>query len=439
MRPRILILHQSMGSGHKRVAHIVEAMLEETVGADIINMPANELLGSGTVKGFERWWNGAMRRDWVRFADLIGAFLFRATIVPILDALSVSATHNRLDAIAPDLIVSTADGFNKVLGSYADEKEIPFLLFTTSTSVFIDNVFPSAIHLCYYREVENGLRGLDLSLTYFRRVLTRRTSCVERLRYVAGVYWDCLLHGRDALYRNAQLKVPIGNGVRCRCVGALVEDRYHRRSDPGRVRQTIGIRNGHPTVLIACGSLGGNFVVDMVNALRAWRGGPLNLLVMCGHDARALGAVGAVAGTLGDVVVLPFPFVPNFNDFLSVSDCVIARPSAGVFNECLVSRTPYLAFDRSISSDKGTTLLVETHGLGEVCRSTGALPSILGKMLEDLERHQRNIETFLAVYPGTYEEQRDVLVGEVREALALSASKPNPQNPAVVSRAGTTP
>jgi len=410
---RILILHQNMGSGHKRVARIVEDIIHSRMEAEIVNIAANDILRSHFMNCFEPFWNWVMRRNWVAFADFWGAFMTRALAMPVLEALNTTKLYRLLDLHAPDLIVSTVDGFNKTLAVYALSNAIPLHIYTTSYSIFLDNVQPAAKHFCYFDETASAIRSFDLESAYFQRFLAPEASLGEKLRYVASFWYEVLRGRAEFLYARDGEEAARRNSCQCIKVGPLVEAKHFAKRDTRAIKRRLGITNGLPCVLIASGSLGGEFILDAVYAMFAEPEYPLNLLAMCGKDKQTLHKIQRLAGQTAAIRLFPFGYTQDFDDFLAIADCVAARPSAGVFNESLVHRKPYIAVGPSTSNDKGIFTLLRKHRVGEVCRRVRLLSLSVKRVFENKVVYAENIEAFLRDTPSDFEAMADIIVHQV--------------------------
>lgn len=415
---KILIVYEKMGMGHLRNARIVQNMLKGEEGIEVVCLAGSDMLGSSSVESIVRLWNSLIRRNWISVCDFVLNWFTRIFILPLLEVGQARPFFAKLGEINPDMIISTADGFNKGFGIYAGKKGIPFWVFLTETSVFADLVYPAATHFCYFRETVEGVQDFDLSLTNFAYTLDESSTFPRKVAYVLRCYWDYVFHLRwKSLYRCAGAVNGRNNGAACVTIGPLAEAKHFAETDVEAVKKKLGIDNGRDTVVLASGSIGGRFLMDALDTIRAGTTRPMNILVMCGGDEEMYRAIRQRSGGDAKVSVLPFGFVDNFQEFLAVADCLVARPSASTFNEAIVSRTPMIALDQVTSNDRGAVALTQAHGLGEILRSKEELPSALEKILNDKEKYARNFDRFLAEYPASYEEMTQIVVRELHQAL----------------------
>ena len=92
-----------------------------------------------------------------------------------------------------------------------------------------------------------------------------------------------------------------------------------------------------------------------------------------------------------------------------MTDCLIFRPSAGIFIESLLSKTPCVVLEPALSNDRGTLAIINRHGTGEVCHRPEELVETTYKVLDNNRWYRQNIEELLNKYPRSYEEQRECL------------------------------
>lgn len=399
---RILILYQEMGSGHKRVARLIETALRNSSDGEILCMPGNALLESRFTHAFELFWNAVMRRNWVRLADGLGAFFTRIAILPFLDATIGPELHKRLELLKPDIIVSTMDGFNKALGAYCKRAHVPFHIFITSSAVFSDNVSAAAHHLCYFKEMAETIQGFDMSAAYFSKDILESSCLGDRLAYVLGCLRDYLFHSSRGIFRNLGSTAPVTNVLRCTPVGPCTDSKFFTPKQNGDLRRQLGIDSADPCVVVVSGGLGSRAVSDAVKTVARGSLQPLNIIAVCGKDRATYERVRKCSGHDG-IQIVPTEFVDNFEEYLDLADCVAIRPSSGVFNEALVCRRPCVILPWATSNDKGIPWLVNRYGLGEVCSRLCELPQKVQNVLEHKEEHIQNIDRFLAPYPRDFE------------------------------------
>jgi UDP-N-acetylglucosamine:LPS N-acetylglucosamine transferase len=164
------------------------------------------------------------------------------------------------------------------------------------------------------------------------------------------------------------------------------------------------------------GSIGGRFLLKATKALCHQPEPGLNLAVICGNDTETLGKLRHLREGNHPHEILPFGYVDNCDEILAVSSCAVIRPSAGTFNECMISRTPVICRAHTASNDQGAVELIKRHGLGETYQDEGEIPALVRRILEHKSEYIGHINAFLSHYPADYEAIADRLVAEFERA-----------------------
>lgn len=406
MAKKILIIYENMGMGHLRMAKILEHSLGSEPGLVIVNEAGSELFGINDVKIIDRLWNFCIRKNWIRFTNIFINFILRLLFMPLDEVIETESIHKKLDIVKPDIIISTADVWNHVLGSYAAQRKIPFYVVITEISVFMDLVNPYATHLCYFRETTQAIHSFNFKTAYFSTVLHPSMSLSGKLAYIFKYYHDYLLNiFNNSIFRNINRNYPAKNQAPVKIIGPLAEQKHYTSKNPRAFRETLGLDPEIPMVLIVSGSIGGKFLFEIINNICKSYQGPLNICAMCGNDQKAFQKIKEYRSRRPGIQVNPYPYQNNLEDFIAGSDCIIARPSAGIFIESLLHRIPLLAYGKVPSNDIGTIEIINKYGTGEVCNERTQLSRVLGKMLDDKAVFQKNINRLLNLYTIDYEAQ----------------------------------
>lgn len=408
---RILIVHENAGAGHRRAARIIADALRPAPGVEIVAEAGSVLFDNGGAALIGRLWNALIRRGWFGLADRLINFGFRNWLLPVFEVLDTPKVLRHLDRLAPDIIVCTADGYAKVLGTHAHERGIPFFQVITEMSIFFDLVHPRAVHLCYFPETVAAVRSLPFDHPYFARPVTASMPWRQRLAYVHAMF-AAARRDRRAVFRDIEPPPPRRNDARVRAIGPLVDSRFHDRRDRAEARRRLGLDPARPCVLVIGGSIGGRFVTDAIRALTGADGPPLTLLAVCGHDA-------ATARWLKKQTPSPnhalqvFGHVDNMPDLLVAADAVVARPSAGVVLEALVTRTPLVLPIRTTANDQGSLSLVRRHRLGAAFADFAGLPDALARVLAEHAAMVTRMDRLLADFPA----DANLLAEQLRQIL----------------------
>ncbi len=420
MTTRVLIIYERTGGGHERMADIVEyAVRSAGPGLEVEKVAGGDLLDTSDVRHIVNLWNIGIRRNWLRTVDVLVNFILRIFYLPIFDITRHRAFHEALSTRKPTVLVSTADAYNKMLGSYAAEHRIPFVIVITDISIFPDLVNPNAVHFCYFNETAKLVRHFDAGATYFRRRIDMASSWYDRVRYVFGSYLDSFVRFRRfPVVLHPSYDVAPRNQFVCTALGPLAARPHHLTVDVVAVWRSLpDADDQQPTIVIASGSIGGEFVYNMTRAISRGFPGPGNLLVMCGRDQALAKRLGALR--LGDstITIIPLGYTERVHEILAVADCIVARPSAGMFVECLLAETPIIAITPIPSNDRGAADLIRIHHMGKVLHSSATLIPAIEDVLSGAAVYRDNIRRFLAGYRRSYDE----ITATLREAIVGGA------------------
>lgn len=421
-KKKILIVYEKMGMGHQRMANILSDMLKGD-DVEIVSLAGSDMQKTNDVYTIVKLWNFLIRKNLIKTCDFILNFFTRTFALPIVEVKQTENFLNALDKEKPDIIISTADGFNKVLGTYAAERKIPFYIFITEISTFIDLICPYATHICYFNETPEAIRSYDFDLAYFSHTINKESTWLDNLKYVLKAHNEFIIHA----HKNPIFKDPIRsleqlNNAKCEVIGPLAEKKHFTHKNVDEVKKKYSIPDDRDTVLIVSGSIGGEFLTEMVETICKYYEKPLNLLVMCGRDIKIYEKAKSMQDPSGMINIMPFGFTDRFDEFIAASDCLIARPSAGIFIESLLNKTPMVTFDRVTSNDRGTLTMIEKYSIGEICSDEDELIPALDKLLENKETYKSNIEKLLRNYYSSYEKKQ----AAIRELILEDQEKPIP-------------
>ena len=407
MSKKVLIVYENMGMGHLRMAKIVEHSLGSQPGLVIVNEAGSELFGINDVKIIDRLWNFCIRKNWIRFTDIFINFLLRLLFMPLDEVMEIESIHQKLDMIKPDIIISTADVWNHVLGSYASERKIPFYVVITEISVFMDLVNPYATHLCYFHETAQAIHGFNFKTAYFSTILHHSMSLSEKITYVLKYYQDYLLNIlHNPIFRNINRSHLSKNQARVKIIGPLAEQKHYAPQNSREFREKLGLNPDSPMVLILSGSIGGKFLTRIIDNICNTYQGPLTICAMCGNDQKIFQKIKRYRPRNSKIQVTPYPYQKNLEEFIAGSDCIIARPSAGIFIESLLHRIPMLAFGNVPSNDIGTIEIIKKYNTGEFCTEKTELNKVLAKILDNKTTYQTKIDQLMNLYTIDYEAQK---------------------------------
>lgn len=420
---KILIVYEKMGMGHQRMANILKEMLEGE-DVEILISAGSDIQQTNDVYTVVKLWNYFIRKNLIRSCDVIVNFALRMLILPFMEANQDEVFIQKLDKIKPDIIISTADGFNKAIGAYTSVRDIPFYIFITEISTFSDLVNPFATHICYFDETPEAIRSYDFDNAYFSYRMDEETTFLEKVKYVFRAYNDFVFHGRsNSIYRNPNRKLVRMNNAKCEVIGPLAEKKHFIPKNHDEMIKKLELPEGRDNVIIVSGSIGGKFILEMVKNIATTCTKSVNLLVMCARDKNVYDRVIEYKKTNHNemVNIIPYEYINNFDEFLAASDCLIARPSAGIFIESLLNKTPMITFEVATSNDKGTLTMINKYEIGEVCSGKKEVVAAMEKLLTNKQQYEENISNLLSKYYKTYEEKEAALRSIILEGVPLSA------------------
>jgi len=409
-RRKILIVFERFGTGHLRMARILYAILAKEPGVDVSMLAGNELLGESRTPFTARAWNFFLRNNYIFCADAVLNFAARLLLLPAAETLLAPRFYQALDEWAGDVIISTADVYNKALGTWAGERKKDFFIFLTDISIFLDLTHPRATHLVYFDETHSAVHSYDYAAAYYAHSLGRHIRFAEAARYIAAYMRDYLLPlSRHSIYRSVDNHYLPRNRAVVHSTGPLAEEKHFFDLDRVAIREQVGLHTAREIVVLLSGGIGGRQIGQLVRRICSEYRSPIDLVAICGNDKTTYARLQAFACRNPHVHLVAHGFRDDLELFLASADCVIARPSAGVFMETLIHRVPMLAYGRTLTNDAGTCSMIEKHSLGRVCREEAGLSEQLSMILADRNAYKENIEKLLSQYPKSFHEKADLL------------------------------
>lgn len=411
---RVIIIYEKGGMCHLRNAEILADILRERLGVQVECMTGSEFLGGAKSEWAAKAWNVLVRWNLIGVADKLLNGFTRAWLLPIMEVFEHKRLSDRIDHFAPDAIVNNADGYTRTMAVSAHKKNIPFFTILTESSVFIDMVSPYATHFCYFMETANAVARFDgLSAVSDAALI----SSGRKLRYIVKCYANRIFRRRSRpCYVSCKGKIVRRNTFSCVPLGPFAARKHYEKHDLASIRGKLGARDDAPVVTIMSGSIGGLFLLKAAKALCHQAEPLLNLAVICGNDGETLGKVRHLREGKPPHEILPFGYVDNCDEILAASSCAVIRPSAGTFNECMISRTPVVCRAYTASNDQGTVELITRYGLGATYDDEREIPGLVRRILENQAEYVGNINSFLSHYPSDYESIADRLVAEFEKA-----------------------
>ena len=270
-------------------------------------------------------------------------------------------------------------------------------------SIFADLVNPYATHICYFPETINAIRSFSFESAYFATELSRTTTAWGKIKYVLSMYKEHILFFRqNSIYRNIDRDHPERNQAKCVAVGPIVEKIFYIKKNKLAIINKLGIDLNIPCLLVISGSIGGEYLYKIVRTFQHMYHEPLTILAVCGKDQKSYQKVEAIKEHNPALKVIPLGFVDYLDELYTVTDVVVARPSAGVFLEALTKHIPLILPSKATSNDLGGIELIKRYQLGEIYHNQNEIPQLFTRIINNYQNYIGHIGRFLAPYPTDF-------------------------------------
>ena len=153
------------------------------------------------------------------------------------------------------------------------------------------------------------------------------------------------------------------------------------------VRDELNLEPGRFTLLLSTGANSAQNHLALLGALKA--GGalpaPMQVVALCGHDARALAEVRGWAERNPKLPVRALPHVRHLAQLMRVTSAVVARPGTGTTTEAILSGVPVLfnTLGGIMPQEVITVKFCREHGFGRVLRQPADLAATVRGWLAD--------------------------------------------------------
>lgn len=388
---KILIIYENTGSGHKKAAEMLAEYLNDpmvtielTTSSELINQKDNI---------FVNGWNFLVKKNCLKLADFFLNFISRIFLLPFFYILTPKALKRGVDRFNPDIIISTAD-VNRLIGSYAKSKGIPFYIFITSGAIFVDMLHAHAHHLVYLKETAKIINSVRLS-GYFSRDVIDKTSLA------AKIFDACCLLTRYSLgypqspyFTRYRSSLPRRNQLQVSVLGPVREKKFYQ---PG-CRTSIVTRYQLPSdgqfILISNGRFGGEIIKKIIQKIidnhHLFNGMLLNLIAVCGQDAHLVESI-QTSDLPPGIRLITLSNQASLAELYQLADCSIGRGTAGILMDCLLSQTPPIVLKQITSNDFGTLDIIHKYRLGAIAEDLKAIPLHLKEILTHKDHYMNAI------------------------------------------------
>jgi processive 1,2-diacylglycerol beta-glucosyltransferase len=302
---RVLILHASAGSGHRRAAEAVAKALAtaepaaQVTVSDILDFTA-PVFRNTYAKGYlrivrsvpELW--GYMYQH----SDRKASIPWRRKVRSAFNAVNTMSLRGFLGDTQPDIMICTHFLALEILASKTMRRKFHAPLFCTVTDF--------AVHALW---VVQNVDGYYVATEEARRHLIRRGQPAESVR-VTGIPVD-----------------PI----------------FAAAEPAATVRRRLGLHAELPTALVMSGGFGVGPALDLLKSLEGCAP-DFQLLVVAGANDQLRRDCERIAATL-PVPVRVFGFVNNVHEFMDAADVVVSKPGGLTVSEVMAKGKPMAIVD----------------------------------------------------------------------------------------------
>lgn len=177
-----------------------------------------------------------------------------------------------------------------------------------------------------------------------------------------------------------------------RVSGMLLRQAFHEpaKLDQGALRARLGLAPGVPTAMVMFGGYGSAQMVDIARLLSQAQPA-MQLVLMCGRNARLAERLRALPGPGGQRVVVEF--TDDVPTYMRAADLFIGKPGPGCLSEALQLGLPVVTFGNAwtMPQERFNVGWVQEQGVGLAVRATSELPAAVATLLADLPRYTAKV------------------------------------------------
>lgn len=347
--PRIVILHATAGSGHKRAAQAIAASIAEQRPASLVR-----------------------EVDTLVFASR----LYRSTY---------ATSYNAMAARAPALwsVLYHSSKLGPVNRGTAPVRLAMDRLNLRRLVRVLEREQPDAVVCTHFLPVE------ALAPMRERGRLTVPLYCVIT-DFVAHPFWAFPFVDRYFVASEPVKEELAGLGIphhRIEVTGIPVDPRFARMVGRERARAHVGLPAGEPVVLVMGGGSGVGPIGEVAERLAAIPERP-RVVALCGMNARLRAAIEALpAAREGRIVTLGFSH--EVDVLLEAADVVVSKAGGLTCSEALIKRTPLVVFRPTPGQEVANAKYLESGGAAVLAESAEDVAACVGTWLSDPDRRER--------------------------------------------------
>lgn len=345
---RVLILTCATGGGHLRAAAALENYIRETTGHEVIQMDFLKSIGKlldkticdgylfmakKTPALFGRLYKSANKDN--TFADF----------VPRTSELLAYQLFPHIDALQPDVIISTHPFATEMVSSLKENKKItcPLICIMTDYGVHKAWIAP----------------------------------------YVDAYVVAC----DDMVDDLVRLGIPRANVYP---YGIPVHDVFFDKGDQPKLLQEMGLDADVPTVLFMAGSMGVSNIVQLYSELCA-SSLDLQIIIITGNNEKLYNLFAEQIPNSPKKTKL-VQFTKEVERYMHAADLIVTKPGGLTVSEALACNLPLAVFDAIPGQEEDNANFLQTHDMGvRITRQNFA--AVISSLIEHKERLRRMRES----------------------------------------------
>jgi processive 1,2-diacylglycerol beta-glucosyltransferase len=342
---RILILHASAGSGHRRAAEaLAKAFSVEQPQAEVV---VADILDYTPAVFREAYADGYLRL--VRKAPEVWGYLYSRSdeaikpwqrkVRSVFNRINVTALARFLKQFQPDVILCTHFMALEVLSTRARRHEQTCSFYGVVTDFAVHALWIVEGVACYYVATEDA-----------RRQLLRRGQQADKI-VTSGIPID-----------------PV----------------FAQSIEPAIVRKQLGLDPARPTVLLTSGGAGVGAIPEII---RAFAGTDLDcqLIAVAGKNEKMREEANQAAQSLSIPIVI-LGYVDNMQELMDASDLILTKPGGLTSSEALAKGKPMIVTDPIPGQEQRNCEHLLESGVALRLYETEDAPYRIRMLLENPER-----------------------------------------------------
>lgn len=202
--------------------------------------------------------------------------------------------------------------------------------------------------------------------------------------------------------------------------GWFVRSEYYQEYQQAKVRQQLGLDPTVPTILIAAGSEGTNWILKIIPAfIKSHQ--KLNVFFACGNNRQLyqliknMAEVNQTLRPTNQVSFIPLQYTNKLYVYLQAADLVVGKAGPNLLFETVATRTPFFAITHIAGQEDGNLDIIKEYKLGYV--EENMLKA--NRLLETIINHPEKLKSFLPHLEklARYNQQASTILSQTIEKL----------------------